>query len=214
MKAGYFVFDGVDPTVRQKISELHSRLIPYGSVSRLGLGFMQNTYYRILPASGWLRCEAFSHGDNVIGFFTSAREEGSLFKSLGVWNFLKLGLGILFAVAQSPKRLFGVLELLRRSPPKEKIGAVELLSFGVDEKFRHFVDPSAGNRISTLLFERCLQSWKARGIEFAFGRVKTDNLPVLLFYKNYAVEIKPHPEDVTSYEIIFRLDKWQPQKPA
>src|SRR5437867_11527500 len=104
MKDGYFVFDGVDATVRQKISELHSRLIPYGSVSRLGLGFMRNTYYKILPRCGWLRCEAFSHHGNVVGFFTSAQEEGSLLKSTGARRFLRLGFGIFGAIALSPRR--------------------------------------------------------------------------------------------------------------
>src|SRR5258706_10106007 len=88
---GYSVFNGTDQVARQQLARLHAQLIPYGPVPRLGLAFMQNTYYRILPASGWLRCEAFSHQGNVIGFFTSAREEGSLLKSLGVGRFLKLG---------------------------------------------------------------------------------------------------------------------------
>jgi hypothetical protein len=208
MKEGCVVFDGKDAEVREHISRLHAHLIPYGPVPRLGVAFMQNTYYRILPASQWMRCEVYGYDGKAIGFFTSAREEGSLLKALGFWTFLKLGLGILVAIAKSPKRFFVVMELLRRSPPKDKIGAVELLSFGVEEKLRNLVDSVTGKRVSTLLFENCMSAWKAAGVQMVFCRVKRDNVPVLLFYKNYGAEIISHADDPTSYEIIFQLERW------
>ena len=208
MKNGYFVFDGVDASVRKEISELHNKLIPYGTVAKLGLGFMRNTYYKILPNSGWLRCDMYSQEEKVVGFFSSARAEGSLRQALGWRRFLGLGLGLLAACARSPKRILVVMELLRRSPPMDKVGGVELLSFGVDEKLRRFTDPVTGLRISTLLFENCMNAWKARGIKTVFCRVKRDNLPVLLFYKNYGAQIQSHSDDTTSFEIVFDMDAW------
>jgi ribosomal protein S18 acetylase RimI-like enzyme len=183
-------------------------MIPYGPVPRLGHGFMQNTYYKVLPSSGWLKCEAYSQGGKVAGFFSSAQEEGSLMKALGLFNFFKLGIGILKAVACAPRRFLVVLELLRRSPPKNRIGGVELLSFGVDPSFRDYLDPLTGKRLSLVLFENCMKAWKARGMKTVFCRVKRDNLPVLLFYKNYGAKICSHAEDPTSFEIEFDLSVW------
>ena len=209
MQTGYFPFDGNDVETRKQIALLHSQMIPYGPVPRLGHDFMCDTYYKILPSSGWLKCEAYSHEGKVIGFFSSAREEGSLLKALGLLRFFKLGVGILKTVACSPRRLMVVLELLRRSPPKHRIGAVELLSFGVYPEFRNFFDPATGKRVSLLLFENCMKAWKARGMKTVFCRVKRDNLPVLLFYKNYGATICSHEDDSTSFEIEFDMDAWK-----
>ncbi len=212
MQNGYFAFDGKDKQAREQVARLHAQMIPYGPVPRLGHDFMQGTYYKLLPSSGWLKCEVYSQGGKIVGFFSSAKEEGSLLKALGLVRFFKLGVGILKAVVCLPRRFFVVLELLHRSPPKHRIGGAELLSFGVYPECRNLVDPATGKRISLLLFENCMNAWKARGIKIVFCRVKRDNLPVLLFYKNYGAKISSHSEDSTSYEIEFDMSVWESEK--
>jgi hypothetical protein len=209
MQTGYFAFDGKDKEARVQVARLHAQMIPYGPVPRLGRDFMQGTYYKLLPSSGWLKCEVYSQDGTIVGFFSSAKEEGSLLKALGCFKFFNLGLGILKAVVCLPRRLFVVLELLHRSPPKHRVGEAELLSFGVYPEFRNFVDPLTNKRISLLLFEKCMDSWKGRGVNTVFCRVKRDNLSVLLFYKNYGAKICSHSEDATSYEIEFDMSAWE-----
>lgn len=204
-RSGHIVIDCSSMELCAEVVELHSRLIPYGPVPRLGTYFMRHIYYPLLISSGWLRCDAYCKDGKVVGFLASQNPRISLLVAVGFGGALRLLWGIFLACACSPRRVSVIWELLVRESRIHDDGfAVQLLSFAVGEQFRQLTDHRSGKRVSNVLFEKCVAYWQGVGQRNLFCHVKRANTPMLLFYNSYGATIRPLKSDPASYEVVYR----------
>ena len=138
---------GTLPNARH-IAELHAELLPRSPLTKLGVGFMERFYYKVLPKQG-LIFGAVAYVDGIpAGFVSATYDSDRLLRQAIRWNWIRLA-WVLATSLPRPSKLIGFAEglgIIRSREPKAEAAATyngggtgptgEVLSIGVRRMFR------------------------------------------------------------------------------
>ena len=136
---------GVLPNARH-IAELHAELLPRSPLTKLGVGFMERFYYKVLPKQGLIFGAVAYVDGRPAGFVSATYDSDRLLRRAIRWNWLRLA-WVLATSFPRPSKVEGVAEGLGivRSREQRADTAVEftgggptgeVLSIGVRKMFR------------------------------------------------------------------------------
>ena len=136
---------GTVPNARH-IAELHAEMLPNSPLTKLGVGFMERFYYKVLPKQG-LIFGAIAYVDGrPAGFVSATYDSDRLLRRAIRWNWLRLAWVVATSLPR-PSKLFGAFESMgivrsredRADAASEYVDrgpTGEVLSIGVRRVFR------------------------------------------------------------------------------
>lgn len=137
---------GVVPNSRH-VAELHAELLPRSPLTKLGVGFMERFYYKILPKQGLIFGAVAYVDGRPAGFVSATYDSDRLLRRALRWNCLKL-MWVLATSLPRPSSIEGLFEGLgiiksregkadRAAADPTLVGPTgEILSLGVRRSFR------------------------------------------------------------------------------
>lgn len=176
------------PAPARELARLHAVLLPTSPVVRLGPGFMERCYYRLLPRADLL-FGALARVDGVAAglVVATAAPAGFMRAALRRWPvqvFGRLGLAILQApLGGLPALLEAQRIQMGRQPAGGRAAEGEILTLGVLPDFAsgRFVREHRV-RLGQELLGHALEGLRARGVARVHAIVDADNLAAKLFY--------------------------------
>ena len=136
---------GVLPNARH-IAELHAELLPRSPLTKLGVGFMERFYYKVLPKQGLIFGAVAYVDGHPAGFVSATYDSDRLLRRAVRWNWLRLA-WVLATSFPRPQKMEGVAEglgIVKSREPKADLAVGfsgqgptgEVLSIGVRRMFR------------------------------------------------------------------------------
>ncbi len=136
---------GVLPNARH-IAELHAELLPRSPLTKLGVGFMERFYYRVLPKQGLIFGAVAYVDGRPAGFVSATYDSDRLLRRAIRWNWLRLAWVLLTSLPRPSKfeGMFEGLGIVKSRDPKADQAVEtptagptgEVLSLGVRRMFR------------------------------------------------------------------------------
>ena len=121
---------GVLPNGRH-IAELHAELLPQSPLTKLGVGFMERFYYKVLPKQGLIFGAVAYVDGRPAGFVSATYDSDRLLRRALRWNLLRL-IWVIATSFPKPSRFEGLAEGLGiiKSRERKADRAVEVTSGG------------------------------------------------------------------------------------
>ena len=170
-------------------ARLHAQLLGHSPIARLGLPFMTRFYYSRLVRDGLIACDFYVHQGEYAGFIVYTDSPSTFMEEGRRRHFLFLAALLVWCFALWPPRLRTILQAMkitrRREPAEDEGRTGELLSFGVLPAHRQARDPRTGLRISNVLFEHAIATFRDRGFARFRWNLERDNKAAMLFYLSY-----------------------------
>lgn len=182
----------LDPAL---LARLHAELLPQSPVALMGIRFMTDFYYRVLPAAGLLTGAVAFADDEPAGFIAETDDpDGFMTRAVRRWPW-RLTRVVALSIATDPRRLPALLEARRimagREPRRGAPHEGEILSLGVRPRFRTLKIDGTGRRVSEALLAGSLERLRGRGIESVRAVVDRSNLATQLFYRSQGWVLEP-----------------------
>jgi ribosomal protein S18 acetylase RimI-like enzyme len=135
---------GVLPNAKH-IAELHFDLLPRSPLTKLGVGFMERFYYKVLPKQGLIFGAVAYVDGRPAGFVSATYDSDRLLRRAIRWNMLRL-MWVLATTLPKPSSIEAVAEALGIFRSRERRASAmvtadsgltgEVLSVGVRRSFR------------------------------------------------------------------------------
>ena len=182
-------FHSKAPPAVQDAAFLHAQLLPHSPVVKLGNEFMQQFYYRFLPAENFIfGCIAYV-GDEPAGFVSISDDAGGFMPKALRKHAPRVAFTILRSVLASPRRMINVWEAWRIMQTRSHTSGVEdcnaeILSIGVLPKYRskEFIRET-GLKIALYLMDYALSELSIRGALAVRAIVDIDNAKARAYYE-------------------------------
>ena len=138
---------GVLPNSRH-IAELHAELLPRSPLTKLGVGFMERFYYKVLPKQGLIFGAVAYVDGRPAGFVSATYDSDRLLRRALRWNWMRVS-WVLATSLPRPSKLVGLAEgmgIFKSREPRADLAVEraaaggptgEVLSIGVRRMFRN-----------------------------------------------------------------------------
>ena len=169
------------------VTRLHVTLLPASPVSLLGVRFVKNFYYRVLPHEGLMLGAVAYVDEQPAGFVAATHDRDGFLRSALRKRWPQAAWAVGTSVLTAPKSGAAVWQAWRvmhsRRPAEAGEAAGEILSLGVLPAYREprFVRQS-GLHIATDLVEVAVGELRKLGIQHISAAVRADNTEAKLFY--------------------------------
>jgi len=179
---------GVAAAQARDLAALHAELLGHSPLVLMGPGFVENFYYSVLPAEGYISGSLAYVDDKPAGFIVATGDPNGFMSKAMRRYWLRISMILFKTVLRRPGSIAGLVEASRiqSNVKAENYGPEvgELLSFGVLPEYRRraFVKAS-GFQIGADLLGRATASLAAEGKTRIRAIVDKDNLEAQFFYR-------------------------------
>jgi len=181
-------FGGGPALQARELAGLHAALLPRSPVVKLGRGFMERFYYKLLPEQGYV-FGALAWVEGKPGGFVSCTDDSDGFMSAAMRRHLfRLGWVLATSIAAAPARIAALWETWRimnaRDPGRSPEQAAEILSIGVLPEYRDAgFKQRTGLHVARDLMLHAMERFKGRGARIVRLVVDADNTAAQRFYE-------------------------------
>ncbi len=178
---------GISPNAAH-VANLHADLLPRSPLTKLGTGFMERFYYRVLPKQGYI-FGAIAYVDGQPAGFISATYDSDGFLKRAVSHNLFRLIFVGATTFPTPRRIEGGIEALgifQTRDPKGQWSADltgEILSIGVRKTYRSSeFKINTGIEIAKDLMEGVMDGFKRSNLNRVRLIVDSNDIPTQGFY--------------------------------
>ncbi len=170
------------------LAALHSELLGHSPLVLMGPGFVEDFYYTVLPAEGYIGGSIAYVDGRAAGFIVTTGDPNGFTSKAMRRHWPRISMILLKTVLRRPGRIAGLIEAnrIQSNVKAENYGPEvgELLSFGVLPEYRKraFVKQS-GLSIGADLLGRATAQLAAKGKTRIRAIVDKDNLEAQFFYR-------------------------------
>ena len=179
---------GVASAQARDLAALHTELLGHSPLVLMGPGFVEDFYYTVLPAEGYIGGSLAYVDGKPAGFIVATGDPNGFMSKAMQRHWLRISTILLKTVLRRPGRIAGLIEARRiqSNVKAENYGPEvgELLSFGVLPEYRKraFVKAS-GLQIGADLLSRATAALATEGKTRIRAIVDKDNLEAQFFYR-------------------------------
>jgi len=170
------------------LAALHAELLDHSPLVLMGPGFVEEFYYTVLPAEGYISASVAYVDGKPAGFIVATGDPNGFMSKAMRRHWPRISMILLKTVLRRPGRIAGLIEAnrIQSNVKAENYGPEvgELLSFGVLPEYRKraFVKAS-GLQIGADLLSRATWALAAQGKTKIRAIVDKDNLEAQFFYR-------------------------------
>lgn len=185
--------DWRNPVHLDAAARLTVELLPVSPAARLGYDYLAGFHFVYLVRDGLIQCDLYQWDGTIVGFVAYTTQPFTFIQQGMRKHFPALAYRLGKSLLMKPRRLLSILDVMNqgqwrgRTTLDPKLG--EMLSLGVQEKYRSIVDPETGSKISYALLGNALNRLKeAKSSAVLFVVAKGNQRALSIYYKLGAVK--------------------------